>query len=158
LRRDCRELDPSIGEEGRFVKVLITGICGFVGNFGFPVWIDRCGVLAGAWQFGTPNQGVVSLRYIGFDGSGKQVRDLLHARDLCALPDAQVSAKCSGGHPLLREPDPKPQPYDIPWVIIGSSDAERAFGWSVEVSIAYPTEEIARHAGGNPDWLERSGL
>ena len=26
--------------------------------FGFPVWIDRCGVLAGAGQFGRADQGV----------------------------------------------------------------------------------------------------
>ncbi len=69
--------------------------------FGFPVWIDRCGVLAGAGQFGTPDQGVFSywihahrqrcpLRYIGFDGKGKQTRDLLHPRDLMALVDAQI--------------------------------------------------------------------
>ncbi len=28
--------------------------------FGFPVWINRCGVLAGAGQFGTPDQGIFS--------------------------------------------------------------------------------------------------
>ena len=28
--------------------------------FGFPVWIDRCGVLAGPGQFGTPDQGIFS--------------------------------------------------------------------------------------------------
>lgn len=26
--------------------------------FDFPVWITRCGVLAGAGQFGTPDQGI----------------------------------------------------------------------------------------------------
>src|SRR5690348_12653974 len=26
--------------------------------FGFPVWVNRCGVLAGAGQFGTPDQGI----------------------------------------------------------------------------------------------------
>ena len=29
--------------------------------FDFPVWITRCGVLAGAGQFGTPDQGIFSL-------------------------------------------------------------------------------------------------
>jgi CDP-paratose 2-epimerase len=67
--------------------------------FGFPVWIDRCGVLAGPGQFGTPDQGILAywinahlrrrpLRYIGFDGAGKQVRDALHPRDLAALLDS----------------------------------------------------------------------
>src|SRR5204863_5739238 len=61
--------------------------------FGFPVWINRCGVLAGGGQFGTPEQGIISywihaharkrpLRYIGFDVSGNQVRYAIHARDL----------------------------------------------------------------------------
>ena len=29
-------------------------------TFGFPVWINRCGVLAGAGQFGTAEQGIFS--------------------------------------------------------------------------------------------------
>jgi len=47
--------------------------------YGFPVWINRCGVLAGAGQFGTAKQGIFlfwlhawhsrrPLRYIGFGG------------------------------------------------------------------------------------------
>src|SRR5579862_8194897 len=86
--------------------------------FDFPVWINRCGVLAGAGQFGTPDQGIFSywihahaarrsLRYIGFEGTGKQVRDLFHPRDLAALVDAQLNASrskgqriyCAGGGP-----------------------------------------------------------
>jgi CDP-paratose 2-epimerase len=69
--------------------------------FGFPVWIDRCGILAGAGQFGTPDQGIFSywinahlrkrpLVYLGFDGAGKQSRDAFHPRDLAALLDAQM--------------------------------------------------------------------
>jgi CDP-paratose 2-epimerase len=62
-------------------------------TFGFPVWINRCGVLAGAGQFGKADQGIFSfwihayrkrapLKYIGFDGLGHQTRDCLHPRDL----------------------------------------------------------------------------
>lgn len=65
-------------------------------TFGFPVWIDRCGVLAGAGQFGQPAQGIFAwwihrwvqrkpLKYIGFEGRGLQVRDCLHPADLAAL-------------------------------------------------------------------------
>lgn len=78
--------------------------------FGFPVWIDRCGVMAGAGQFGKPDQGIFSfwihswarrapLKYIGFGGTGHQVRDCLHPEDLLALVLKQISAG-SHGAPL----------------------------------------------------------
>ena len=61
--------------------------------FGLPVFVNRCGVLAGAGQFGRADQGIFaywinawlrrrSLNYIGFGGHGHQVRDCLHPRDL----------------------------------------------------------------------------
>ena len=78
--------------------------------FGFPVWINRCGVLAGAGQFGRPDQGIFAywinawlrrrpLMYIGFGGHGYQARDCLHPRDLIPLlrkqtaPGASVAAR-----------------------------------------------------------------
>ncbi|MGB2401928.1 MAG: NAD-dependent epimerase/dehydratase family protein [Akkermansiaceae bacterium] len=71
-------------------------------TFGFPVWINRCGVMAGARQFGKPDQGIFAfwihswregrpLKYIGFDGLGHQVRDCLHPRDLAPLLLKQIS-------------------------------------------------------------------
>lgn len=71
-------------------------------TFDFPVWINRCGVLAGASQFGRPDQGIFSywihswkakraLKYIGFNGLGHQVRDCLHPRDLVDLLIAQMN-------------------------------------------------------------------
>ena len=64
--------------------------------------VNRCGVIAGPWQFGKVDQGVFSLwmqahyfkrslAYIGFGGRGKQVRDLLHVDDLFDLLDLQLS-------------------------------------------------------------------
>jgi CDP-paratose 2-epimerase len=69
--------------------------------FGFPVWINRCGVLAGAGQFGRSDQGIYAywlhswkqrrpLRYIGFGGQGYQVRDCLHPDDLARLIIGQL--------------------------------------------------------------------
>ena len=69
--------------------------------FGFPVVVDRCGVLAGETQFGVPEQGIFSfwirmyaprrpLKYLGFDGTGHQVRDALHPRDLAELLLRQI--------------------------------------------------------------------
>jgi CDP-paratose 2-epimerase len=76
--------------------------------FGFPVWITRCGVLAGAGQFGTPEQGIIAfwvnahlrrrpLRYIGFHGKGHQARDAFHPRDLAALLVAQMNTLRADG-------------------------------------------------------------
>ncbi len=53
--------------------------------FGLPIWINRCGVLAGAGQFGRPEQGIFAfwinaylrrepLKHIGFDGHGSSER------------------------------------------------------------------------------------
>jgi CDP-paratose 2-epimerase len=69
--------------------------------FNFPVWVNRCGVLAGAGQFGRPDQGIFAfwlnawlrgrpLKYIGFDGTGAQARDCLHPADLVPLLRAQI--------------------------------------------------------------------
>lgn len=78
------------------------------GAFDFPVWINRCSVLAGAGQFGTPEQGIFSywlnahlrrrpLRYIGFQGKGLQTRDALHPSDLAALLLRQMRCGRQGG-------------------------------------------------------------
>lgn len=75
--------------------------------FGFPVWSNRCGVMAGAGQFGRPDQGIFSywihswrarraLRYLGFDGHGHQVRDCLHPRDLVGLLLRQMEETGTG--------------------------------------------------------------
>jgi CDP-paratose 2-epimerase len=63
--------------------------------------VNRCGVIAGPWQMGKVDQGVFAhwliahrfgrpLQYIGFGGSGLQVRDLLHVADLLELIDDQL--------------------------------------------------------------------
>lgn len=70
--------------------------------FDLPVWIDRCGVLAGAGQFGRADQGIMAfwlhsyarrapMKYVGFGGLGQQVRDFLHPRDLARLVAAQIA-------------------------------------------------------------------
>ncbi len=71
--------------------------------YGVRAVTNRCGVIAGPSQFGKTDQGVFALwmlahyfrkplRYIGFGGSGKQVRDLLHVEDLCELVDLQIAS------------------------------------------------------------------
>ncbi len=71
-------------------------------TFGFPLWINRCGVIAGAGQFGKADQGIFSywihswregrpLKYIGFGGEGAQVRDCIHPLDIADLIEKQFA-------------------------------------------------------------------
>lgn len=73
----------------------------YANAFGLRTVVDRCGVIAGPWQMGKVDQGVFTywalghhfrrdLRYIGYGGQGKQVRDLLHIDDLATLIEDQL--------------------------------------------------------------------
>ena len=126
--------------------------------------IDRCGVVAGPWQMGKTDQGVFThwmlahhfgreLSYIGFGGSGKQVRDLLHVDDLldllehqldtperwdgvtvnvgggreCSLSLLETTALCAeiSGREVAVRASSESRPGDIPIYI---SDCARLFG------------------------------
>ena len=78
--------------------------------FGLHTVINRCGVLTGPWQMGKVDQGFIvlwlakhlwkgELSYVGYGGSGKQVRDILHVHDLFRLVDWQMHnmEKVNGG-------------------------------------------------------------
>lgn len=73
----------------------------YAAMYGMKTIINRCGVLAGPWQMGKVDQGVVSLwvarhiyggklQYIGYGGTGKQLRDVLHIDDLLDLVLHQI--------------------------------------------------------------------
>jgi CDP-paratose 2-epimerase len=163
--------------------------------FSLPVFVNRCGILAGAGQFGRPDQGIFAywinshlrrrpLRYIGFGGTGHQVRDCLHPADLVPLLLAQFAAgKAAAGdrivnigggaasaisllqltewcadrfgpHPVSSEAATRT--YDIPWLVLDASKAARVWGWVPKTPLQSILEEIAAHAGTHPDWLEVS--
>jgi len=76
-------------------------IAEYADAYGMRTLIDRCGVLTGPWQMGKVDQGVFALwmafhyfqkplKYIGYGGTGKQVRDFLHVADLLDLIDIQI--------------------------------------------------------------------
>ncbi|MDA1047364.1 MAG: NAD-dependent epimerase/dehydratase family protein [Verrucomicrobia bacterium] len=159
--------------------------------FDFPVFINRCGVLAGAGQFGKADQGIFSywihsfrekksLKYVGFGGSGFQVRDALHPRDLAPLLIRQMeepeknaprilnlgggpenatslhklSAWCEerfGPNEVSSTPDERP--YDAPWIVMDSSMAREVWDWSPKTGLEEILKEIAGHAEKNPNWL-----
>jgi CDP-paratose 2-epimerase len=160
--------------------------------FDFPVWINRCGVLAGAGQFGMAEQGIFSfwihawrsrrpLQYIGFGGTGYQVRDALHPDDLAALVLKQIQYSGSARERIynvaggiknaisLRElsdwceqrfgPNPvstevKDRPFDIPWLVLDESRASLTWNWNPQRSLESILSEISEHAERHPDWLE----
>lgn len=73
----------------------------FTQTYGLRAVINRASVIAGPGQWGKTDQGVFTLwvashffnlplTYTGFGGIGKQVRDLLHPRDLFDLLDKQI--------------------------------------------------------------------
>jgi CDP-paratose 2-epimerase len=166
--------------------------CEYAESFDLPVSILRCGVLAGGGQFGKIDQGIFSywihayrhkrpLRYIGFNGTGCQVRDCLHARDLLSLVAQQImkprldatrmlnvsgglgqsasllqlSAWCAerfGSHPVAA--DGKNRPFDVPWLVLDSSRVGQLWGWKPQTPLEAIWTEIAEHAEKNPDWLD----
>jgi CDP-paratose 2-epimerase len=69
--------------------------------FGLQTVINRCGVITGPYQMGKVDQGVIvlwmakhfwkkELSYVGYGGTGKQVRDIIHVKDLFDLIDLQI--------------------------------------------------------------------
>lgn len=161
-------------------------------NFDFPLWINRCGVMAGAGQFGRADQGIFSywihsfrekrpLEYIGFGGSGFQVRDVMHPKDLEPLlwkqmnnPSAetpkvlnlgggvqnsmslnQLTSWCEkhlGPNDVIASQIERPM--DAPWIVMDSSLAEEAWDWKPQKTVNEILHEIAIHANENPNWLE----
>ena len=70
---------------------------------------------------------------------------------------AQLTAWCDrrfGKHTPTA--DAQPRPYDIPWVVMDSSDAQRDFSWRIQFPLENILQEIGDHAERHPDWLERS--
>jgi len=78
----------------------------YVTSYGIKGIINRCGVLTGPWQMGKVDQGVIvlwvakhlfegELSYIGYGGTGKQVRDILHIADLFNLLTKQLKSVSS---------------------------------------------------------------
>lgn len=163
--------------------------------FEIPVWVNRCGVLAGAGQFGRADQGIFSfwinswlrrqpLRYIGFGGTGHQVRDCLHPADLVPLLEAQLGSgnrkaprvvNVGGGRQSARslaqlsawcrdrlgehrvEASPNPRPFDIPWMILDAATAREVWGWTPERTTDQILDEILQHANDHPEWLGLTG-
>ena len=113
---DKKQSITGISENGISEELTLNGARSFYGTtklsselfiqeyaafYGLKAAITRFGVIAGPRQMGKTDQGVVtlwmakhywnqSLKYIGYGGQGKQVRDILHVLDVVSLIDLQI--------------------------------------------------------------------
>jgi len=155
----------------------------YLAMYGLRGVINRCGVLTGPWQMGKVDQGVVvlwaarhvfegSLRYIGYGGEGKQVRDMLHVDDLVDLVAYQVEhldaltgqtfnvgggravsaslqeltrlcQQCTG-HTIPIEKDPENRSADIPLYITDNQRITQFTGWQPTRTVPEIMEDICR--------------
>jgi CDP-paratose 2-epimerase len=157
--------------------------------------IDRCGVIAGPWQMGNVDQGVFThwmlshllgrpLNYIGYGGSGRQVRDLLHVDDLVDLVEDQLlrgelwdgaTVNVGGGREvslslaettsICREisgrkveigAEAQQRPGDVPVYISDCRRAREIAGWSPKRSARAILEDIHDWIRDNQEALERT--
>lgn len=159
---------------------------------GMPAIINRCGILTGPWQMGQVDQGVVTLwtarhlferplRYTGFGGAGKQVRDMLHVDDLFDLLVRQIAdparwrgdvynvgggeaistslceltefCRASTGKQVPIASDPETSPVDVRIYLTDARRAMRDFAWKPERDVKSIVEEIAAWVRAHEDEL-----
>ncbi len=140
----------------------------YIAAYGIRGVINRCGVIAGPWQMGRVDQGFLALwmarhlwkgelAYIGYGGQGKQVRDVLHVKDLYELLRIQIeqmetfsgdvfnvgggceqsvslaelTAICQEltGHALDIASTPATRAADIPYYVSDIRKIHQATGW-----------------------------
>ena len=149
--------------------------------YDLPGFINRCSVLSGPWQMGKVDQGFFvfwaanhhygkPLRYLGYEGKGKQVRDVMHIKDLCRLLDIQMTDLAKhqgevynvGGGPSrsisLAEltalceratgkktnvgSDVKERPGDVRWYVSDAAKISAATGWKPEITLEQMMQEV----------------
>ena len=143
--------------------------------------ITRFGVIAGPRQMGKTDQGVVTLwmakhywkqplKYIGYGGVGKQVRDVLHIEDLIELVDLQIHqierfngniynagggltnsasllemtqiCEIITGNKITIEQELKNRPADLRVFITDNSKIENEIGWSPKRNIEHTLTDV----------------
>jgi len=165
----------------------------FTRAYGIRGVVNRCGVIAGPWQMGKIDQGITALwtaahfygnrlDYIGYGGSGKQVRDVLNAEDLVKLVAAEIEElenitgevfNVGGGVEnsvslkeltgLCREVSGREidigrleedRRSDIRLYITDNSKIKRILGWYPETGVKETVEDIYKWVRDNSDKLK----
>jgi CDP-paratose 2-epimerase len=164
----------------------------YVYNYGMKALINRCGILAGPWQMGKVDQGVITLwvarhyfqkplRYIGFGGQGKQVRDLLHVDDLFDLLVRQTGSlsfwdgrvynvgggldvslslreltrlcESTTGHRVPMTSAPETSGVDLRIFLTDARNVQRDFGWRPRRGAERVVQDIFQWVHAHPDLL-----
>ncbi len=184
--RGIDETFPLLGRGGRSLygatklasEILVEE---YARSLGVRTVVNRCGVLAGAGQLGRVDQGVFTLwmarhtfggplSFTGFEGTGKQVRCLLHPDDLFALLQIQIArldelagrtfhvgggaaqavsllewtrlcAEVSGRHVEVGRVA-QTASVDAPWIVMDPSVAQRELGFTPRVGPRAIAEDI----------------
>ena len=156
--------------------------------------INRCGVISGPLQFGNQDQGFVSLwvwnhmikkdlKYIGYGGSGNQLRDVLHIDDLCSLILKQLkninrinnkiftvggskksftsllaltkSCQIITGNIVRIKKVKKTSIYDVPYYITNNNFVSKTYQWRPKKNISNIVEDIYFWALKNKNNLKK---
>ncbi len=162
--------------------------------FGIKYIIDRCGVISGPLQFGKQDQGFVSLwiwkhlnkmklDYIGYGGTGHQVRDVLHISDLTELINIQIkkfnkinnkiftvggsnTSKISlkdltklcvkiTGNKIKIGKKKRTSNYDIPYYISDNKNVSKTYGWKVKKNIHDIVHDVYNWLSKNKKFIKR---
>ena len=205
---DKNQTELGISELGISEKLSLNGARSFYGTtklssemfiqeyaefYGLKAAITRFGVIAGPRQMGKTDQGVVtlwmakhfwnqSLKYIGYGGTGKQVRDILHVDDLVDLVDLQIhqiekfegkifnvggglensasllemTSICEkiSGNKITIGSESQTRPADLRMFITDNSLIEKEIGWKPKRSVETVFQDIYNWIRDNEKQLE----
>lgn len=161
--------------------------------FGLKTVINRCGVITGPYQMGKVDQGVVvlwmakhfwkkDLSYVGYSGTGKQVRDMIHIKDLFNVVDMQIHQleKFNGqvfnigggrkisaslqelthiceeitGNKITIRPVPETRKADIRLYITDNGKINALTGWMPQITVNEILEDIFQWIKNNEQQLK----
>ena len=202
---DENQTETGISKAGISEKLKLDGARSFYGTtklssemfiqeysafYGLQAAVTRFGVIAGPRQMGKTDQGVVtlwmakhywnqSLKYIGYGGTGKQVRDILHVDDLVDLADMQIhniekfngkiynagggfknsasllemTAICEKitGNKITVGSESQTRPADLRMFITDNTLIEKETGWK-------PTRNVEKVFGDIYNWIKSNEL
>ncbi len=205
---DEKQNQNGISEKGISERLSLDGARSFYGTtklssemfiqeyaafYGLKAAVTRFGVIAGPRQMGKTDQGVVtlwmakhywnqSLKYIGYGGTGKQVRDILHVDDLVDLIDLQIHEieKFSGkiynvggglqnsaslqemtaicekitGNKITIGSETQTRPADLRMFVTDNSLIEKEIGWKPKKSVETVFTDIFHWIKENEKQLE----